>query len=234
MRTAVVSAVAAAVLAGCAGGLPAPGAPRAAQARPPATAGGAETSVAIVHEGWHTGLVLPAKALGSSRLGLRPWFPDARYLVFGWGDRSFYMAPHPGAATALSALFPSASVLYIRGLRNKPRTAFPRVGELHWVCVSSGELSRLAVYLNAYLRKRSTGSPIELGTGPLPDSRFFASTGTYDAFRTCNTWTTAALAFAGLPVSANGVVFAGQAMSEVGSLPACRRKNAAPPAPVGE
>lgn len=102
-----------------------------------------------------------------------------------------------------------------------PRNAFPHAVELRWVCFTSGEVRRLAVFLNAYLHKHRDGHPIDLGSGPLPNSRFFDSLGSYDAFYTCNTWTIAALAFSGLPVKTQGVVFAGQVMTEVRSLPRC-------------
>lgn len=221
MRSAVGSIMAAALLAGCANGSP-PGLPRSAQTDALATTPAAHSvAVDLVDEGWHTGLVLPVAALPPSHLGLRAWFPGAKYLVFGWGNRSFYMAAHPGPATALSALFPSPSVLYVRGLRRSPRKAFSHPGELRSICVTTGQERRLVLYLNAYFRKRRHGTSIELGSGPLPNSRFFASVGTYDAWHTCNTWTLAALAFAGLPVNAQGVVFAGQVMSQTRSLPAC-------------
>ena len=223
MKTAIAFLFAAAVLSGCVTE-PLPEAPLSAQERASSIRAVIHgLSIGIVDEGWHTGLVLPVQALGPSRLSLRSRFPRAKYLVFGWGDRSFYMAPHPGLATTFSALFPSPSVLYIQGLQGSPRNTFPHAGELHWICVSSEQAHRLALYLNAYLRKRRNGTPVDLGSGPLPNSYFFASVGTYDAFYTCNTWTMDALAFAGLPVSAQGVVFAGQAMSEVRHLANCPR-----------
>jgi hypothetical protein len=45
---------------------------------------------------------------------------------------------------------------------------------------------------------------------------FYAATGTYDLSHTCNTWTAEALRAAGAPVSAAGVVFAGQLLDQLG------------------
>ncbi len=64
--------------------------------------------------------------------------------------------------------------------------------------------------------------PIDIGSGPLPDSRFYGSTGHYSAARTCNTWVVAALEYAGLAVHARGVIFASQVERRVRELPACQ------------
>jgi uncharacterized protein (TIGR02117 family) len=172
--------------------------------------------IGVVDAGWHTGLVLSSHDLDTRLLGLRRWFPDANYLVIGWGERSFYMAANPGAGAALRALFPAPSVLFVQGHAEPPTYL-----EVRWLCLSPVQAQRLDAYLAHYLRTQANGEPIDLGPGLSPDSHFFASTGTYDAFHTCNTWTAAALEYAGLPVSAQGVVLAGQVISEIRSLPAC-------------
>jgi uncharacterized protein (TIGR02117 family) len=177
---------------------------------------GSGMRIGVVDAGWHTGLVLYSRDLGAQLLSLRRWFPDANYLVIGWGERSFYMGANPGVGTALRALFPAPSVLFVQGHAEPPTYV-----EVRWLCLSPVQTRRLDAYLAHYLRTQPNGEPIDLGPGLTPNSHFFASTGTYNAFHTCNTWTAAALEYAGLPVSAQGVVFAGQAMSEIRSLPAC-------------
>jgi uncharacterized protein (TIGR02117 family) len=211
-----VAVVVSAPLAGCATPLPpideselaAP--PRLVQ---PAAAG---LRIGVLDAGWHTGLVFSARDLGAHLLGLRRSFPEADYLVIGWGEQGFYMAANPGVGTALRALFPAPSVLFVQGLAEPPTYV-----EVRWLCLSPVQGGRLDAYLARYLRTRANGEPIDLGPGLAADSRFFASTGTYDAFHTCNTWTAAALEYAGLPVTAQGVLFAGQVMSAVRPLPAC-------------
>jgi hypothetical protein len=66
------------------------------------------------------------------------------------------------------------------------------------------------------LAKDAAGMPRRLGPGPDPQSVFYAATGTYDLSHTCNTWTAEALRAAGAPVSAAGVVFAGQLLDQLG------------------
>ena len=81
-------------------------------------------------------------------------------------------------------------------------------------------IQRLAQFLWDYLAVDNDGQPRRISTGPYPQSVFFASTGTYSLGHTCNTWTAEALRAAGLPVSAAGVVFAGQVLDQLSSIPA--------------
>jgi hypothetical protein len=69
-----------------------------------------------------------------------------------------------------------------------------------------------------YLAADEDRSPRRIGTGPYPESVFYASTGTYNLSHTCNTWTAEALRVTGLPVTATGVVFAGQVLDELPPL----------------
>ena len=219
-----VTILASALLGGCATRLPP--AQASEPTGPPSGVPpvGSGMRIGVVDEGWHTGLVVSSRDLGARLIGLRRWFPEANYLVFGWGDRSFYMEASPGVGTALRALFPARSVLFVQGNAEPPAYL-----EVRWLCLSSVQARRLDAYLVRYLKTGPGGEPIDLGAGLSPDSHFFASTGTYDAFHTCNTWTAAALESAGLPVRARGVVFAGQVMSEVRSLPACDRSETVTP-----
>ncbi len=200
---------------------------RSSAARHPAVRAKPQT-IAVLDEGWHTGVILPVPALDPSLAGLRKWFPTARYLVFGWGDRRYYMAAHPGVELALGALFPSASVVLVQGIAEKPQPAFLPGTEVRWICISARGMGRLDTYLARYLETGAGGRLVSLGRGPFPNSRFFASPAAYDAFHTCNTWTAAAMHNAGLPVNPRGVVLAGQVMAEIAKLPACASPNASP------
>ena len=76
-------------------------------------------------------------------------------------------------------------------------------------------MQRLSQFLWDYLVSEGNGTPRRIGTGPYPQSAFYASTGTYNLGHTCNTWTAEALQVAGLPVSPAGVVFAGQVLDQL-------------------
>jgi len=196
--------------------------PTAPSGGPPATflAGasvGATQAVGVLIAGWHTGLLLPSDELGV--LKVLQHDPATPYVSLGWGNRRFYMARHPGSGDALAALLPSSSVLLVQTLAHAS-DAVPAEGRIKWVCIDRAELWRLQVYLHDSLQWR-LGQPLVVGAGPLPHGRFYASSERYDAFHTCNTWTLAALQFAGLPVMAEGVLFAAQVARRIQALPAC-------------
>ncbi len=174
-------------------------------------------AIGVLVAGWHTGLVLPADELGPLKpLLLRS--AQASYISFGWGNRRFYMAAHPGSGDAVAALFRSPGVLFIRAVP-APADLLASDIRIHWVCASRGEIWRADDYIEKSLSRPS--NPVDLGPGPMAGSRFYASRGHYSAVHTCNTWTAAALEYAGLPVSARGVLFASQVDRRVRELRAC-------------
>jgi uncharacterized protein (TIGR02117 family) len=187
-------------------------------ALPPPATSYPTAEIGVLVAGWHTGIVLPASELGA----LAPLLQTdshARYLSVGWGDRRFYMAAHPRSGDALAALFPSRSVLFVQRM-STPAELSAADTRIRWLCADRQEISRLDTYIEGWL-SRDTGMPVDLGSGPVPDSRFYASTGRYSAIHTCNTWTVAALEYARLPVRAGGVIFASQVNGRIRGLRAC-------------
>lgn len=181
--------------------------------------------IGVLIASWHSGLVLPAGELGP----LRPLIfdnPHAGYLSIGWGNRRFYMAPHPTSGDALAALFSSPSALFVQAVSTATQLSTGDA-QIHWVCADREELWRVDRYIEASLHLPD-GKPVDLGPGPLPESRFYASTEPYSAVHTCNTWTVAALRYAGLPVRAGGVIFADQAAARIRALPTCPLSAEAP------
>jgi uncharacterized protein (TIGR02117 family) len=206
------------VLCGCAELPPAPTRPMTS-GRPLSSLRDATPEIGVLIAGWHTGIVLPAEDLGP----LAPLFQidsHAKYVSVGWGDRRFYMAAHPGSGDAVAALFPSRSVLFVQRVSTPTELSEPDT-TIHWLCADRQAISRLDIYIEESLA-RDAGMPVDLGGGPLPDSRFYASIGHYSAVHTCNTWVVAALQYAGLPVSAAGVVLASQVKRRVSGLRACQ------------
>ncbi|HJS92492.1 MAG TPA: DUF2459 domain-containing protein [Steroidobacteraceae bacterium] len=174
--------------------------------------------IGVLFAGWHSGIVLPADELGP----LTPLLednPQARYLNIGWGNRRFYMAAHPGSGDALAALFRSPSALFLQRVASTADLS-AEDGQIRWLCADREQLWRVNAYIEEFL-SRPRGRLIDLGRGPFPDSGFYASAGHYSMVHTCNTWTVAALEFAGLAVRADGVIFAYQAQARVRELRAC-------------
>ena len=171
----------------------------------------------VISGGWHTELGLPAGAISGQLAALKSEFPSARYLVFGWGARDYYMARNPGMADMLRALAPGPAVMLIIPLKMPPETFFGPSNTLI-LHVSRDGIERLSELLWSFLAADDEAAPHRIGAGPYTESVFYASTGTYNLSHTCNTWTAEALRVAGLPVSTAGVVFANQVLDQVQPL----------------
>jgi uncharacterized protein (TIGR02117 family) len=171
----------------------------------------------VISGGWHTELALPVEALGSTLAALKPDFPTARYLVFGWGARDYYMSQSSGIGDLLRAAAPGPAVMLVIPLQISPE-AFFGASNVFVLPASRQGIQHLSEFLWEYLVDEQKGSLDRVGTGPYPQSVFYASAGTYNLGHTCNTWTAEALRAAGLPVNAAGVVFAGQVLDQLPTI----------------
>ncbi|MGH8110705.1 MAG: DUF2459 domain-containing protein [Rhodanobacteraceae bacterium] len=187
--------------------------------QPPERPGAKVLPVLLMSNGWHTQLALPAADVSGHLAVFRHAFPAARWLAFGWGERTFFMTPHPNLGDTLRAIFPAPSALLVSGLVQAPELG----QDVLRVYVSHEGLAHLSQYLWGYVGTSPQGAPRQLGAGPQPMSAFYASSGTYDVFHTCNTWSAAALRAAGVPIRYKGVYFAAQVTDQVRRLEHARR-----------
>jgi uncharacterized protein (TIGR02117 family) len=171
----------------------------------------------VISGGWHTELGLPPEALSGPLATLKPTFQGARYLVFGWGAHDYYMAQNPGMGDLLRAATPGPAVMLVIPLQISPEMFFG-ASNVFVLSAPRDGIQRLSQFLWNYLDKDEKGAPHRIGSGPYPQSVFYASTGTYNLGHTCNTWTAESLQVAGLPVSAAGVVFAGQVLDQLPAI----------------
>jgi len=183
----------------------------------PAYVAGAEkpndATVFVIARGWHTDIGLPVEQIPLPLAIVAQDFPGARFLVFGFGERAYYMSRKETLGQTLSALFPSPGVVLVTGLRAPPPDAFG-AGNTVALRVPQGDASQAASFIWHTLEKQDDGALRRLADGPYPGSIFYASGKTYDAFDNCNTWTARALHGAGLPINPRGVLFVGQVMGQ--------------------
>jgi uncharacterized protein (TIGR02117 family) len=167
----------------------------------PPQPGEAQITVYVVRHGWHSGLVIRRDQIPSGAWTEHERFAAARFLEVGWGDRAFYQSPDAGITLALEASFASGgSVLHVTGLDRPPAEHFAHA-EITMVELSAGGAEALARFVSrAYVRDAS-GAPIDLGPGLYPGSRFYAATGRYSLFHTCNSWIAEALRAGGCPIT---------------------------------
>lgn len=203
----------AALLAGCA-------------ARPLAAcsqAVSAPLSVQVVDHGWHTDLALPADGLAGPLARFRQVFPGLRVLLVGFGRRSFMTSPARGVGDYLIGPFPGDAVLLVAGLAAAPAQAYGDGGTVATIPLTPAARDRLDRFVWDTFAHDAQGQVEPIGPAFFRGGVFYAARPGYSGANTCNTWTVAALAAAGLDVSAFGVVFAGQAMGQAGRLGAvCR------------
>jgi uncharacterized protein (TIGR02117 family) len=172
----------------------------------------------VIASSWHTEIGLPAHAITGPLMALRSTAPEAQYFVFGWGQRNYYMARDPGFGDLVEAAVATPAVMLVIPLNVSPREFFA-ASSVFSISTSREGLDRLSRFLWDYLEKDPPLVPRRVGDGPYSASTFYASTGTYSLGNTCNTWTAEALRISGLPVSASGVVFAHQVVTQVQGLP---------------
>lgn len=162
----------------------------------------------VESNGVHTGLVLPVIAAGVDWRGLlRPEdLADPRYaalshVAIGWGERTFYLETATWAdvrpMTVLSAAVGSdRTVMHVDHIRNPGTSDDSRA-----VVLRPEEYRRLAAFVRASFAA-APGARAWHRTGYTVNDAFYAATGRYDAVRTCNSWTGAALRHAGVRVGA--------------------------------
>lgn len=187
-------------------------------------------TVYLIAGRWHTEIGLSKAAASGLPTTLTGSFPGARYLVFGWGERDYYTARHPGFGDLLRAVVPGPAVMLVIPLTAPPAQAFGAANVLA-LPVSRPGLARLLDYLWASVAKTRDGAPRRVAPGPETGSIFYASTETYDIARTCNAWTAEALHVAGLPIQAGGVIFAGQVLRQAQPLTTGGVSSSRPAAP---
>jgi uncharacterized protein (TIGR02117 family) len=171
----------------------------------------------VIAGGWHTELALPRESLRGRLTVLADAFPGMGYLVFGWGQRNYYMAREPTIGDLLGAALPSSAVMLIVPLRQAPPRAYG-ADHVFNVVVSDQGASALSGFLWSFLVTDANGHPLRVAPGPYPQSAFYASSGTYSLGYTCNTWTATALRAAGVPIRASAVVLADQLTSQLRTL----------------
>jgi uncharacterized protein (TIGR02117 family) len=158
----------------------------------------------LVSNGMHTGVVIPAAGPGYD---LRQSFPapaeyqQAPWILAGWGDREFFEnVPQwsdltlPLAAGSLVGVHETA--LSIIWVLDHPSL----FSDQRHLRATPDQVRRLAEFIRASAEPAAGG-----GAQPLilpretPSETFYRARGRYHLLRTCNNWTSQALATAGLP-----------------------------------
>ena len=180
---------------------------------PPAPAPLTET-ILVLDDGWHTEIALPAASLDEPLARFRGSFPANPWISFSFGERRYELQQKHDALDNLIALLPGPGIVMVIGHGETIPNGNASLRATH-MKISRAGLERLQDFL---WRDFSTGAYAGVETlrdAPEWNMRVYASTASYDATYTCNTWTLEVLRAAGLPTSPFGVLFADQAMTQV-------------------
>lgn len=154
--------------------------------------------VYIVDHGWHTGIVVDAKAAATVITGLGFDYNEIDFIEFGWGDRGFYQTDSFSLWMAVKALFASTgSVMHVAGLRHDPEVYF-RHSEIVRVQVSKSRHIAMLKFIDNTFERDGQGRVNRIGRGLYAYSAFYSATGHYHVFNNCNTWINEALSEAGI------------------------------------
>jgi uncharacterized protein (TIGR02117 family) len=186
-----------------------------APARPDLSRG--DVTAYVIADGWHTDIVLPVSAITGPLQTVSGDFPAARYLRFGWGERTWYMAQQPTTGDALRALFPAPAALLVTPLDRAPSSTSAGTHAFA-VGLTTAGASRMADHIWAAFERPIVAIPGRFGFDREPGGIFYAANGAYNATYTCNTWAADTLRAGGIPVHSSGVIFAGQLTNQLGTV----------------
>jgi uncharacterized protein (TIGR02117 family) len=165
-------------------------------------------SVFIVHDSWHSVIVIKKTDVSAAALPEIRDFPDADYLEFSWGDRDYFPAPDPGLGLALKAAFWSGgSVLHVVGFKDAMEKLFPNA-EIIEIGLSEEAFQRLVKFVSDTFSRSHPAVAAEARSGLSSNARFYTAEGKFSILRTCNTWVAEALSSAGLPINPGSVITA--------------------------
>lgn len=175
-------------------------------------------SVYILHDTWHTAIVLRPGDISPDTLPELGDFPEAEFVEFSWGDKDYFPDPHAGVFTALKAAFwSSGSVLHVVGFRGDLKT-FYRGAAITELRLATTSFDRLTNFISQAFSRPEPRGRSQPNPGLFAHSRFYPSTHRFSVFKTCNTWVAEALESAGLPVSSRQVFTAANLETQITGL----------------
>ena len=171
-------------------------------------------TVSVIDRGWHTDVALPADEAVGGLAVFRTMFPNAKTLMFGFGKRTFMIAPVHSVADLVIGPFPGDAAVQVDAVSVTAAQAFPDL-QVATLPLSSGGATALSDFIWRTIAHDAAGQPLLIAKGPWPGSLFFASTHRYNLLYTCNSWTASALRHGGIPMHLSGLFFASQVMNQL-------------------
>jgi hypothetical protein len=170
--------------------------------------------VYVIVENWHTELGLPVEELSDNLAFYRQVFSGARFILFGYGKKTFFTAPPDTLSEYVLGPVPGPAAIQAVGLSVSPLEAYPPENTFKLI-LPPGGAKALSTFIWNDLTKDATGSAKVLGPSTNPDGLFYAAQSEYNLLHTCNTWAADTLKNAGLPLESDGIVFSSQVRNRI-------------------
>lgn len=170
--------------------------------------------VYVVGQGWHVEIGIPVEELDENMSFFRDIFPGARVIMFGYGKKTFFIAPPDTISEYLLGPFPGSAVIQVVGLSVTPEQAYPPENTVTLFLPATGGQS-LSAHIWKDLVKDASGKPQMVARSTHPIGLFYAAHSEYNLFHTCNAWAADVLHNAGLAVSVSNIILSYQVMDRV-------------------
>ena len=184
---------------------------------PPLEDGPPVHSVVVASNGWHTAIIVSRPGVAAT--GLLPEvddFPDALFLEFGWGDRTYYPAKDPTVGMALgAALTPTPAVMHMAGRTYAPVTDPENPNLVLVRLTQDGFEHMIRAIAGEFTRPEGGVRAVSIAPGLYGDSKFYDAESTFHLFNTCNTWTARMLRTGGVNLPASGIITADDLMARL-------------------
>lgn len=185
-------------------------------------------TIHVVDNGWHTGIIIPARDFAPTRFLGSDYFKGKDWLEFGWGDAEFYQSKETSVGLALRALlWPTETVMHVYGFNGVPTRVFGK-NKVVTLRLSEPGYRKLLDGLRGGFARDADGRVMPLKRGLYGRSHFYQGTGSYSAMRTCNTWIAEVLAAGGVAIDPDDAARVSDVMWQLRRLPASDCRKSAP------
>jgi hypothetical protein len=177
--------------------------------------------VYVVGHDWHVEIGIPVTELDENMAFFRDIFPGARFIMFSYGKKTFFVAPVATLNEYLLGPFPGPALLQVIGLSVDPTQAYPTAQTFTLRLPVNGG-NTLSAFIWKELTKDPFGQPQLVALSIQPEGLFYAAQSEYNLLHTCNTWAADGLASAGFVLSGDPIIFSNQVLSRVAEIAAAQ------------
>ena len=170
--------------------------------------------VYVINLGWHTGIAFEGKYL-KEKLPKYNLFPDADFLMIGWGDNKYYPSERARIGLFLRAAFlPTGSVIHVVGF-DKSIESYFKSNDIVRVQISKEGMDNMSTYIAKQFHKNAEGKLRYAADGLYRKSAFYEAKGLYFFPRISNKWTARVLRKSGFPITPFYALTSGNVMQQV-------------------